>query len=171
MWLPLSLLSKPEQASRVWHTVTVLGRFGPGFAWRRRGRICRRWRRGWQRVSGDEWDHGVELHPLRDQLVGALRPAMLNVMGAVVLVLLIACANVANLLLVRARTNRREVAVRQALGASGRRLFGESLALTLILCLVGGALGTVFAAVTLPLLRVALSHTAGVDRGLIQSIH
>jgi predicted permease len=171
VWLPLSLLSKPEQASRVWHTVNVLGRLRPGVslveARADMQTVAARLAQSYPATNGTI---GVELHPLRDQLVGALRPAMLNLMGAVVLVLLIACANVANLLLVRAMTNRREVAVRQALGASGRRLFGESLAMTLILCLLGGVLGTVFAAVTLPLLRVALSHTTGVDQGLIQSI-
>ena len=171
VWLPLSLLSKPEKASRVWHTVNVLGRLRPGVSLAEARAdmqtVAARLAKSYPATNGTI---GVELHPLRDQLVGALRPAMLNLMGAVVLVLLIACANVANLLLVRAMTNRREVAVRQALGASGRRLFGESLAMTLILCLLGGALGTVFAAVTLPLLRVALSHTAGVDHGLIQSI-
>jgi predicted permease len=171
VWLPLSLLSKQEQASRVWHSVNVLGRLRTGVSLAEARAdmqtVAARLAQSYPATNGTI---GVVLHPLRDQLVGALRPAMLNLMGAVVLVLLIACANVANLLLVRAMANRREIAVRQTLGASGRRLFGQSLALTLILCVLGGALGTVFAAVTLPLLRVALSHTAGVDVGLIQSI-
>jgi hypothetical protein len=74
---------------------------------------------------------GVTLKPLREQLVGALRPAILCLMGAVLLVLLIACANVANLILVQ-----REVAIRQALGADRVRLFSQFLAQTLILCLL-----------------------------------
>jgi predicted permease len=171
VWLPLSLLSKPEQASRVWHTVNVLGRLRPGISLAEARAdmqtVAARLAQSYPATNGTI---GVVLHPLREQLVGALRPAMLNLMGAVALVLLIASANVANLLLVRATVSRREVAIRQALGASARRLFGESLALTLILCLLGGALGTVFAGLTLPLLRVALSHTVGVDHELIQSI-
>jgi predicted permease len=171
VWLPLSLLSKEEQESRVWHTVNVLGRLRPGVsaaeAQADMQTVAGRLALSYPATNGSV---GVVLRPLREQLVGALRPAMLSLMGSVVLVLLIACANVANLLLVRAAADRRQVAIRQALGASTGRLFGQSLAMTLMLCVLGGGLGTAFAAVTLPLLRVALSHTAGVDHGLIQSI-
>ena len=171
VWLPLSLLGKEEQESRRWHIVNVLGRLRPGVSIEEASADMRTVARGLAlQYPATNGPIGVVLHPLRDQLVGALRPAMLSLMGAVMLVLLIACANVANLLQVRAATDRRQMAIRQVLGASGRRLFGQSLGLTLILCLLGGGLGTVFAALMLPLLRVALSHTAGVDHGLIQSI-
>jgi predicted permease len=102
--------------------------------------------------------------------VGSLRPAILTLLGCVVLVLFIACSNVANLLLVRATIHVREAAVRQALGASRLRMFTQYLSETLILCVLGGVLGTVLAALTLPLLRVAFAHAAGTDPSLIQSI-
>jgi predicted permease len=171
VWLPLSLLDPPTQASRVWHSVNVLGRLRPGVGLAEAGidmrTIAGRISAAYPATNRLE---SVALKPLREQLVGSLRPAILCLMGAVLLVLLIACANVANLILVRATANRREVAIRQALGADRVRLFSQFLAQTMILCLVGGALGTALAWLALPLLRLALSHTAGVDLALVQSI-
>ncbi|MGC1295196.1 MAG: ABC transporter permease [Alloacidobacterium sp.] len=171
VWLPLSLLDPPTQASRVWHSVNVLGRLrtGVGLAEARTDMqtIAARISAAYPATNRLE---GVALKPLREQLVGTLRPAILSLMGAVLLVLLIACANVANLIMVRATANQREVAIRQALGADRGRLFSQFLAQTMILCLIGGALGTALAWLALPLLRLALSHTAGVDLALVQTI-
>ncbi|MGA2048266.1 MAG: ABC transporter permease [Terracidiphilus sp.] len=171
VWLPLSLLDQPTRASRVWHSVNVLGRLHSGVDFPQAKSdmetIAHRLAATYPATNRNV---GVVLTPLRDQLVGTLRPALLSLLGAVLLVLLIACTNVANLLLVRATTGRREVAIRQALGADRARLLSLSLAQTFILCLVGGALGIAFAATALPLLRVLLAHTDGLDPAMIQSI-
>jgi predicted permease len=171
VWLPLSLLDQPTRVSRVWHSVKVLGRLRAGVGMpesrTEMQAIAARLAAAYPATNRGV---GVAVSPLRDQLVGTLRPAILSLLGVVVLVLLIACANVANLFLVRATSNRREAAVRLALGADRSRVFSQFFALALLLCLAGGALGLALAAATLPLLRLALAHTAGLDASMIQSV-
>ena len=87
----------------------------------------------------------LRLEPMHQYLVEEVRPAILSLMGAVIFLLLIACANVANLLLVRASLRERELAVRAALGGSWSRLVSQMLAEALLLSGLGTLLGVVFA--------------------------
>jgi len=104
----------------------------------------------------------LALRPVRDDVVAEIRPALLVLLGAVGFVLLITCANVANLLLARGSGRERETAIRAAVGGGRSRLVRQFLTESLVLAFIGGAAGMIFAFWTLD--AIGLLNQAGIPR-------
>jgi predicted permease len=156
LWLPLAL-----DPAEWYHTNSVLlavGRLAPGATVASAAREVPALARGLREAFAYPADYGqsATIVGLRDQIVGSVRPALLVVTGAVGFILLIACANVASLLLARAAGRTREAAIRASLGAGGRRLLRQTLTEGLVLASAGGALGLVLATVVMAVLTSRL---------------
>jgi predicted permease len=117
--------------------------------------------------------HGIVVRSFQDVLVKNYRPALIALLGAVAAVLLIACANIANLLLARGTARRRELSIRTALGASRGRIVRQLLLESLVLAIVGGAAGTVIglwgvdALVRISPVQIPRLNTVHIDRGVL----
>jgi putative ABC transport system permease protein len=146
VWLPLSRLDADTAASRVSHFLIAIGRLKPGVPIERAsvdiGSIVERLRRDFPVSNGPTT---FEMRPLQADLTGDVRSPLLVLMAAVGLVLLIASANVANLLLTRSAARQREIATRRALGATGFNLVRQFVAESWLLSLLGSLAGLLLA--------------------------
>jgi len=193
IWVPLAWTNE-IRAVRGNHNYGVIARLKKGVDMRQaQAELSAISTRLEQLYPEDDKGWGAIIVPLREQLVGDVRPALLVLLGAVAFVLLIACANVANLVLAKTLARRKEIAIRTALGASRLVVLRQILAETVLVSVVGGALGLFLArfgmalivkvlgdripafmqiTVDVPVLAftLLLSVVAGVLAGLIPSV-
>ena len=158
IWIPLAWTNE-TRAVRGNHNYLVISRLKKGVDIRQAqaelSAICTRLE---QLYPEDDKGWGAVIQPLREELVGDVRPALLVLLGAVAFVLLIACANVANLVLAKTLARRKEIAIRTALGASRIVVLRQILAETVLLSVAGGALGLFLARFGISLIVKVLGH-------------
>jgi len=142
LWLPADL--DGENQSRTSHNYRAVGRLRDGVTVELANRDISAIARRIHETSSEQGDYLLKdgiVVPLQDSITGKARPALLILLGAVGFLLLVACANVANLLLAQASVRERELAIRSALGAARGRLIRQFLTEAFLLSLVGGGLG------------------------------
>jgi putative ABC transport system permease protein len=163
VWLPMAFPAAARTPRGRW--INVAGRLKPGVTFEQAQQDMARVHAELTRLFADfntGWTARVV--PLREELTGKVRPALLMMLAAVGFVLLIACANVANLLLARATARQRELAVRAALGAGRLRIIRQLLAESLVLAGVGGIAGLLVAEWGVRLLRAVAAQKLPIPR-------
>jgi putative ABC transport system permease protein len=144
LWLPLAM--SPNDIDRGQNYLQVVARLGAGATLEQAQAEVSALAAGLERqYPGTNAGTGVRLIPLADQVVGGVRPLLLIALGAVGLVLIIACANVAGLQLIKSAGREREIAIRLAMGASRMRIIRQLLTESLLLALLSGAGGALAA--------------------------
>jgi putative ABC transport system permease protein len=145
MWLPIALAAE-QRANRGSHHLAVIARLKPRATLEQaQSQLAGIARHVEEQNPEQSKDWGTSVNLVHEQVVGASRRAILILLGAVGFVLLIACANVANLLLARSTSRQKEIAIRTALGAGRARIVRQLLTESLLLSLAGGVLGVILA--------------------------
>jgi putative ABC transport system permease protein len=169
LWMTMAV-EGDYQADRGSHYLSAIGRLRNGVSMAAANAEAAEISAGLAKQYPDTDGHmGIVLQAEKDALVGNVRPALLMVLGAVGFLLLIACANAANLLLARAAGRQREMAIRASLGAGKNQILRQLLIESVLLALAGGALGLLLAVwgtaalVSLPSLGIPRLAAAGVD--------
>ncbi len=145
LWVPL-VWTAQEKAVRGEHSMAAVARLKPGVTVQQaQSQLDTIAARIAEQYPADAAGWGAAVVPLREETVGDVRKPLLMLFGAVVFVLLIACANVANLMLARTVDRRKEIAIRTAFGAKRTRIIRQVLSESLLVSLSGGALGLIVA--------------------------
>ena len=146
VWLPQRFTQDDYATQRGAHYLDVIGRLRSGVTILHAAEDMRAIAdRLAAAFPGSNKEYRVSVHPLRDEIVGSVRPAMLMLLGAVGFVLLIVCVNIANLVLTRAMSRTRETAIRTALGAGRFRLVRGVLVESMVVAIAGGIGGLMIA--------------------------
>jgi putative ABC transport system permease protein len=168
-WIPIAFDAK-EAKQRGNHYLEVLARMKSGVSLQQaQAEMTTIATRLQQQYPETNTGIGAVITPLHEHLVGDIKPALLILLGAVAFVLLIACANVANLLLARAAVRQKEIALRLALGASRTRMTRQFLTESVLLSALGGSVGLLFSVVGLNFLKrfippnISQVQTIGID--------
>jgi putative ABC transport system permease protein len=156
MWKPIAF-TKSELESRGSRSYGIIGRLKSGVTVAQAQAEANTIVANWHPLFPDNYEpstkFGATIYPLHDLVIGGMRPALMILLGAVVVVLLIACANLTTMLLARAGAREREFAIRLALGAGRMQLVRQMLSESVLLAIIGGTAGVVLAIWGLDLLR------------------
>lgn len=155
LWVPMAWKPKDVMDSHNNYFLTMVGRLKPGVIQQQALADLNAIMLGIAQQFPENKGIGADVQPMRDAWVGDVRLALMVLLGAVGFVLLIACVNVANLMLARSSGRQKEIAIRSALGAGRSRLFRQFITESVLLSLVGGAFGLGLAYFSLRLLPLA----------------
>ncbi|MDQ3747081.1 MAG: ABC transporter permease, partial [Acidobacteriota bacterium] len=164
LWVPLAINPNSPMAGRGMHILEAVARLKPGVSLgQARAEMDTIASRLERQYPEENTGHSVNVLSLQDDATGSFRPGLLIIFSVVGFVLLIACANVANLLLARAAARQKEIALRTALGATRGRIIRQLLTESILLAMTGGALGLLLGYWCVKLLLLSAGNVPRID--------